>query len=164
MERSRPATRITSEITSGIALWSSLKNTSEVCFTAKSSNGETGWNGSGTGTVVVAVIDDKTMTFSEAGKWTTHAGAELRFSNRYRWRLNEEQNSIQLAHLRYGADNPVQLIALVATGKRQWHTVTPHICNEDSYTLELTHTDKKVRMIWKVVGPNKNECIEYHYR
>ncbi|WP_424946619.1 DUF6314 family protein [Candidatus Spongiihabitans sp.] len=167
MERSRPdsgiASRITSGITPGIALWNTLKNISEVHFTAKSSKGEAGWNGRGKGEVV-AVPDDKTIIFSETGKCTTRAGAELAFSNRYRWRLNEEQNSIQLEHLRYGADNPVQLIELVATGKRQWNTVTPHICNQDSYTLALTHADKKVRMVWKVVGPRKNECIRYHYR
>ena len=155
---------IASGMTPGIALWSSLKNTSEVHFTAKSSNGEPGWNGSGKGEVVVAVIDDNTITFSETGKWTTFAGTELAFSNRYRWRLNEDQNSIQLEHLRYGADNPVQLIELVATGKRQWNTVAPHICNEDRYTLALAHDDKTVRMVWKIVGPNKNECIRYHYR
>lgn len=160
MQRSR----LDSEITPVPALWSSLKNISELHFTAKSRKGESGWNGSGKGKVVVVVLDDKAITFSETGKWTTDTGTELAFSNLYRWQLNKAQNSIQLAHLRYGAKNPVHLLELAEIGKRRWQTVTPHICNEDSYTLEVTHADKKVRMVWTVVGPNKNECIGYQYR
>jgi Family of unknown function (DUF6314) len=140
-------------------LWADLSRVRSLWFVARSENA-TGWNGEGQGIVVVEAIGNDVQTFTESGTWRTEAGRELRFHNVYRWTRTDP--SLRLEHLRFGVDHPVYLFDLAQTGDREWRSLSPHLCGEDRYSAVLLVGDSLV-LRWEVVGPTKQELIEYDY-
>ena len=140
-------------------LWSDLARVRSLRFVAQSGSA-TGWTGIGQGTVVVEAIGEDVQTFTESGTWQTEAGRELRFHNVYRWTRTEP--TLRLEHLRFGVDHPVYLFDLAQTGDREWRSVSPHLCSEDRYSAVL-HVGESLLLHWEVVGPTKQEVIEYDY-
>ena len=148
-----------SKMTSLQQLWDDLSRVRSLRFIARSGSA-TGWNGLGRGVVAVETHGDEVQTFAESGTWRTEAGRELRFHNVYRWTRN--QPTLRLEHLRFGVDHPVYLFDLAQTGDREWRSVSPHACGEDRYSAILLVGDV-LALRWAVVGPTKQEVIEYEY-
>src|SRR5262245_24697285 len=105
-------------------LWDRLLRVQRLALVARSAN-PSGWNGQGSGTVVVQLAGDKAITFTESGSWQPEGGRELRFRNVYRWTLVGDL--LRLEHLRFGEDRPVYLFDLEPAGERQWRSVAPHL-------------------------------------
>jgi hypothetical protein len=143
-------------------LWDSLRRVRSLDFVARSAS-STGWNGSGSGTVVVASPTQSVLTFTESGSWQPALGTPLRFSNVFRWSLTGPAD-VRLEHLRFGADHPVYLFDLVPQSGTEWVSVSPHRCRADCYTAELRLRAWGVLLHWAVAGPRKDERIEYEYR
>ena len=142
-------------------LWDSLRQMRRLSFIARS-EGSTGCNGVGYGTVVVDEIDNETMTFTESGSWSHEGtGREIRFSNVYRWTLADDV--LRLEHLRQGVDHPVYLFDLVQSSEREWQAASPHMCREDCYSATLVIHDDNIHLRWTIDGPRKRETIEYIY-
>ena len=150
-------------INSGIEIWKRLKQVSSLSFTAQSANRKTGWIGTGKGKVKVEIVSGEVIIFSETGTWTTTSGAEMEFSNRYRWSLSTCQDFLKLEHLRYGVESPIKLLELYCDADLRWKTSTPHTCNKDTYTLEINYSSSCISLDWHVIGPVKNERIRYRY-
>jgi hypothetical protein len=142
-------------------LWECLHRVRFLRFVARSA-GPTGWNGVGVGVVAVGSPTDSTLTFTESGSWRPEVGRETRFRNVFRWSLVGPR-SVRLEHLRFGAEHPVYLFDLEAVGS-SWSSVLPHLCREDSYSAELQVQKWGILLCWTVVGPGKQERIEYEYR
>lgn len=141
------------------AAWNSLRTVRTVQFSAKSSSQVSGWNASGRGTVIVGMVDDSTITFTESGKWRSDSGKELEFNNVYRWTLVEDAGIIRLEHLRFGRNQPVYLLDLVPTDDTTLQSVSPHCCGADLYTAIMEFKNEAIYFRWNVKGPEKDEHI-----
>lgn len=145
------------------AFWEQLLTVKELTFKAKTkSKEEHGWDGKGNGEVMVS-REGNTLLFNEKGTWQNKEGAEIRFSNVFRWTLDRSAGVISLEHLRRGHAHPVFLFHLAPSGSHSLSSVDSHLCAGDTYFGQI-HFDKHgLRLNWRVIGPKKNEELDYYY-
>jgi hypothetical protein len=141
-------------------VWRRLGRVRTLSFVARSAS-RTGWNGRGSGTVVVESAGDEVITYAESGFWRPEGGRDIRFRNVFRW--TKAGTTIRLEHLRFGADHPVYLFDLAPAADREWRAVSPHLCGEDCYAAAMRIQDDEITLRWSVTGPQKSEEIEYTY-
>jgi hypothetical protein len=87
----------------------------------------------------------------------------MTFSNTFRWTLDLSAGMISLEHLRQGLNNPVFLFHLAPTGNEHLASVESHLCEEDVYLAQVAWDLHHIRLSWRVIGPQKNEEMEYYY-
>lgn len=146
------------------ALWEKLAAIKKLAFHAKTRSHEEGvWNGKGQGEVNVTKENSNVLIFSEKGSWQGKQGGEVSFSNVFRWTLDRANGMIALEHLRRGIDKPVFLFHLSPTGKKSLTSLGSHLCEEDSYMGRIYFDRHTLRLSWRVIGPKKNEEIDYYY-
>ena len=144
--------------------WKKLGDVRQLTFNAKSkSKDEHGWNGKGKGDVLVTKEGDNILIFSEKGSWQGHQGEEISFSNVFRWTLDRFSGMISLEHLRRGLSYPVSLLHLAPTSKQTLSSVNSHLCEGDTYFGQIHFDRHAIRLNWRVIGPKKNEEIDYYY-
>lgn len=143
--------------------WDRLRAVQTIRISAKSNSRTAGWKGTGTGTVMVDVVDDSTITFTERGSWRSDSGDEHDFNNVYRWTLVDDSAVIRLEHLRFGPDQPVYLLDFAPTDDIIFRSISPHYCGADLYTAMMEFKDEAVYLLWNVRGPEKDEEICYAY-
>jgi hypothetical protein len=147
-----------------LTFWDKLKEVTRLTFNAKTkSKGGQGWNGRGQGEVLVAKEASHILIFNEKGTWQGKEGAEVNFSNVFRWTLDRSAGVISLEHLRHGHDRPVFLFHLAPTGKSRLSSVDSHLCEGDTYFGQIHFDLYGLRLNWRVIGPQKNEELDYHY-
>ena len=147
-----------------LSFWEKLKNIKELSFQAKSkSNEERGSNGNGKGEVVVSKEGDTRLIFHEKGMWQGHQGGELSFTNVFRWTLDRSSTLISLEHLRRGEGHPVFLFHLTPCGKQALSSISSHLCESDTYFAHVHFDEHSLKLSWRVIGPKKNEEIDYYY-
>lgn len=146
------------------AFWEKLSTVTQLTFNAKSkSKDELGWNGKGKGEVVIVKENSYTLIFNEKGKWQGHQGDEVSFSNAFRWTLDRNRGVISLEHLRQGPDHPVFLFHLAPSSKQSLASVDSHLCAGDTYFGQIHFDRYSLRLNWRVIGPKKNEELDYTY-
>ena len=64
-------------------------------------------------------------------------------------------DTIQLHHLRRGADRPVYLVDLVSSGPSSLTSAAAHQCASDRYFAELILAADSFELRWQVSGPTK---------
>lgn len=147
-----------------LAFWEKLNNVKHLSFNAKTkSKEELGWDGKGKGEVMIAKEGHNTLVFNEKGTWQNKQGAEVSFSNVFRWTLDRNAGVISLEHLRRGIDHPVFLFHLAPSGKHSLSSVDSHLCEGDTYFGQIHFDPNSLRLNWRVIGPKKNEEIDYYY-
>lgn len=147
-----------------IKVWEKLSTISKLSFSAVSQNRcHTGWNGVGKGEVQCQKQDDHVIIFVENGSWISKEGKEFTFTNTFRWTLDRFQNLVTLEHLRFGELNPVFLFHLAQTGDEILESISSHVCNDDTYLGQVRCLDQFVKLNWRIIGPKKNEEIDYVY-
>lgn len=147
-----------------LGFWEKLKTVKRIYLRAKShAKNETGWNGIGKGDVVVTKDNETTWIFHERGAWQMAQSQEVAFSNTFRWTLDRRAGTISLEHLRLGPHVPVFLFDLAPLGARLLGSVHPHLCGEDAYLVQVMWDQYGIYLSWRVIGPQKNEEMEYHY-
>lgn len=144
--------------------WKKLAEVKIMNFKAKSKSKDgRGWNGTGKGEVFVTNEGDNILIFSEKGSWQNHLGEEISFSNVFRWSLDRFAGMISLEHLRRGINRPVFLLHLAPTSLHTLSSVDSHLCEGDTYFGQI-HLDRyNICLNWRVIGPKKNEEIDYYY-
>lgn len=144
--------------------WKKLGEMKEVTFHAKSkAKNELGWNGKGKGEVIVTKEGDYVIIFTEKGSWLGQQGEEISFSNVFRWTLDKFTGLISLEHLRRGLNQPVFLFHLVPKSKHSLSSVDSHLCEGDTYFGHIQFDRFSIRLNWRIIGPKKNEEIDYYY-
>lgn len=147
-----------------LAFWSKLSTVSQLTFLAKTKSKEAGgWNGKGKGEVTIAKSGDNVLLFTEKGVWKGKQGKEVSFSNIFRWTLDRTSCMISLEHLRRGPEHPVFLFHLVPTSQQSLSSVDSHLCDGDTYFGKIHFDRSSLRLNWRVIGPKKNEEIDYFY-
>jgi hypothetical protein len=147
-----------------IKIWEKLSQVTQITFHAKSNIQEKeGWSGLGKGIVTVAKEEKDILIFKEKGSWEGKQNDEIHFSNVYRWTLDCKNYLISLEHLRYGIDRPIFLLQLTPSGPHSLTSLESHLCEGDLYFGQI-HLDRySLRLKWRVIGPKKNEEIDYYY-
>lgn len=141
-----------------LSLWKRLQNVNYVEFKSKS-HSKNGQTSRGVGSVFVNYDDRATIVFQEEGKRD-----QFDFHNTFRWTLSRLDALIGLEHLRHGINNPVFLFHLTPTGKNTFESLHSHICGEDTYFGKVKCEHNFVILTWRIIGPKKNEEIEYIYK
>ena len=129
-------------------------------FTAQTTLGTKGWEGTGKGEVKVAQIDANTLIFYEKGVFLVQ-NKTVKCYNTYRWTFEGEL--VKLEHLRFGIENPVLLFYMQGRQENKFVSVCPHVCDKDLYKATLQVTDHDIKLMWCIEGKEKNEAISYHY-
>lgn len=147
-----------------LKVWKHLQQVNQVSFIAKSKNDPTlGWDGNGEGKVEASFDGNATILFKEEGNWQNHQGKLFDFSNTFRWTLDRVEGMISLEHLRHGPNHPVFLFHLIPVGPSVLESVHSHLCGEDTYFGHLQWIKETLKLSWRIIGPKKNEEIEYKY-
>ncbi len=147
-----------------LSFWEKLRGVTQLTFHAKTkAKEEKGWNGKGQGEVNMLKEGVNTLIFNEKGSWQPKQGGEVSFSNIFRWTLDKNAGVISLEHLRRGPEQPVFLFHLAPASKYTLSSVDSHFCEGDVYFGQI-HLDRhSLRLNWRVIGPKKNEEIDYYY-
>ncbi len=147
-----------------LTFWNRLSKVRSLTFHAKNQSKDPhGWNGKGQGEVSLTKPTPQILIFHEKGSWQGKQGDEVSFSNVFRWTLDREACLISLEHLRQGVDHPVFLFHLAPSSGQSLASVDSHLCGGDTYFGQI-HIDRfSLRLNWRVIGPKKNEEIDYFY-
>jgi hypothetical protein len=133
-------------------------------FHARSKSKQEGsWNGHGNGEVSVTPEGRDILLFHEKGSWVTDSGKEIDFSNIFRWTLDRGAGLLSLEHLRRGINHPVFLFHLTPIAERSLRSVDSHLCEADAYFGQICYDPHSLRLHWRVIGPKKDEEIDYYY-
>ncbi len=155
--------RVENKIEVLLDFWQKLSAVTKLTFAAHSKSSESqGWNGKGAGEVAVAK-EGHVLIFQEKGSWQGKQGEEVSFSNVFRWTLDRHAGIIALEHLRRGPDHPVFLFHLTPSGPHSLASVDSHLCEGDTYFGQIQFDRYTLRLNWRVIGPKKNEEIDYYY-
>jgi len=147
-----------------LKFWERLSRVKQLKFHARTkSKEEGGWNGRGKGEVVVIRDKEEVLIFHEKGTWQGKSGKEMNFSNVFRWTLDSISAMISLEHLRHGLHQPVFLFHLSPSGRHALSSVDSHLCEGDTYFGKIFCDQQCLRLHWRVIGPKKNEEIDYYY-
>lgn len=147
-----------------LAFWEKLMGITQLTFHAKThAKEENGWNGKGQGEVIIKKESTHILIFNEKGTWQSKQGAEVSFSNIFRWTLDRQAGVISLEHLRRGPDHPVFLFHLAPSGKHSLSPIDSHLCEGDTYLGQIHFNRHSLRLSWRVIGPQKNEEMDYYY-
>jgi hypothetical protein len=142
--------------------WEKLKTIKQMTLQATSRAHETtGWNGKGRGEILVVQENEKVIIFHERGLWLH--GQNMTFSNTFRWTLDREAGMVSLEHLRLGPHSPVFLFHLAPSSNNILASIDSHLCEEDAYLAQVVWDRYSIRLNWRVIGPKKNEEMEYYY-
>lgn len=156
--------KIENKISVLLNFWKKLATVNRLIFNAKSkSNDEHSWNGRGDGEVSVAKNGDNCIIFNEKGFWKRENDQQLNFSNVFRWTLDKFTGVISLEHLRHGLNNPVFLFYLAPTTENSLSSIDAHLYEEDSYFGQINFDKHSIKLSWRIIGPKKNEELDYYY-
>lgn len=144
-----------------IAFWHRLSEVKELIFHAK---GDVGFNGKGSAQVEVKEEEKQKMIFIEKGSWRDNNGQEMAFSNIFQWTLDRNNCLISLEHLRHGVKHPVLLFHLTPSENGTLTSVDSHLFEGDTYFGQAFCDQHNLRLHWRVIGPSKNEEINYYYK
>lgn len=117
----------------------------------------------GNALVLISSNDSNELIFHEKGSWDLGLTPSLAFTNSFRWTFDKKNALISLEHLRYGIDKPVFLFHLTTNQTKTLESVTPHLCNEDTYLGNVQWNKDKINLNIRVIGPNKNDALSYVY-
>lgn len=147
-----------------LAFWERLIKVNKLTFHAMTkSKEEKGWNGKGEGEVIISKESPNVLIYNEKGIWRGKFGPEVNFSNVFRWTLDTGNSVISLEHLRRGLDHPVFLFHLAPSGRNSLSSVDSHLCGGDIYFGQIHFDNRNLRLNWRIIGPKKNEEIDYCY-
>lgn len=141
-------------------IWQHFRKVNRVAFQFKSRSSQ----GFGEGSIHVQDDDDRVLIFQEKGSWSSPDGRAFVFRNVFRWTLNRIDEMLTLEHLRFGLANPVFLFHLVPKGAAVLESLHAHLCGQDTYFGRLVLEKEAIRLTWRILGPKKNEEVQYIYR
>lgn len=153
--------RLSDPVSIVLSFWEKLSLVKQLKFTAKLKTPEGGsLIKRGIGEVALTKESPYTLVFHEKGTWD---GPDIGFSNHFRWTLDRQTAMISLEHLRHGVNNPVFLFNLIPATRHSLVSEGAHLCADDAYFGQLIETGVALRLKWRVIGPKKNEEMDYYY-
>lgn len=111
--------------------------------------------------LVTCVIEPEAVETRERGVWVEGPGRGLSVSGGYRYSL-VGMDSLRVEHMR--GETPVWLGDVRFDGEVVGRMVTPHLCGQDLYNVEIRRVGDDVAVEWTVRGPRKETEISLRYR
>ncbi len=145
-----------------LIFWERLSQVKQLSCTTKSKQGEVLFK-SGKADVTAISSHPHTLIFQERGFWFFDSVPHTAFSNSFRWTLDLKASLITLEHLRYGMNHPVFLFHFTSNEAGGLESVDPHLCGDDTYLGHIFFEPKGIFFNWRILGPQKNEELIYHY-
>jgi hypothetical protein len=144
--------------------WSALAEarTSRMTAVGRSESGDP-WTRRGTGRISIHRAGLHLLEWEEFGSWQEGDERPTSFRNRLRWTWDVAQGTLQLHHLRRGAELPIHLGDLVPDGGGRFIASVPHLCGQDRYQAELLLSGERVELLWVVTGPAKRYSLSTTY-
>lgn len=147
-----------------VSFWQRLARVKALHIHAKTqSNEDGGWNGRGRGEVTIVKEKENVMLFHEKGSWRGQDGRETDFTNVFRWTFDRSAGVITLEHLRRGPNEPMLLFHLAPNKDQTLTSIDSHLWEGDAYFGQIYCDKHNLRLNWRVIGPRKNEELEYYY-
>jgi hypothetical protein len=115
----------------------------------------------GIGEIDNATPDENSIIFKEKGFWNINRGPRVTFRNAYQWSVLE--NTLSLARYGYDMSSPNPLVDFEFSEGPEWLNISPYICGRDTYDATLRWSDKSLQLLWIVIGPKKDQTVEYLY-
>lgn len=143
--------------------WKRLSQVKRLTFHAKSKE-ERGETSTGQGDVIVIKANADTLIYQEKGTWQNKQGEQVRFTNSFRWTLDRHAGVISLEHLRHGPEHPVFLFHLAPASNNSLSSLDSHLSGATAYFGHIHLDPKTLRLNWRVIGPKRNEEIDYYYK
>lgn len=143
------------------SFWKQLTTVKQVSFQAKTKSSRSG-SVKGKGDVTVVKESDLVLIFNEKGEWQGEEGT-VNFSNTFRWTIDRDAGVISLEHLRRGIEHPVFLLDFAPFNNHTLFSVEAHLCEEDTYIGQIVNKNGLMHLHWRVIGPKKNDEINYYY-
>lgn len=145
-----------------LAFWDKLSSITQLTCRVKTKSHEMqGWIGKGD--VSASREGSNVLIFNEKGNWTNKQNNETSFTNIFRWSFDRHAGMISLEHLRRGVNNPVFLFHLIPSGNNSLKSVDSHLCGGDTYLGKIHFDRHTLRLSWRVIGPKKNDELDYYY-
>jgi len=146
-----------------LLFWEHLKTRERLQVSAKSKQAKTSYFRSGEATVRISEPSKTILVFEEKGCWIEADYPETSFSNAFRWTLDNDRSLITLEHLRYGQQHPVFLFHLTPTQPHTLESIDAHLCGDDTYLGNIIWGPTYIDLHWRIIGPDKNDHLMYHY-
>lgn len=146
-----------------ISFWDKLTQVKQLNLSARSLSKDNGWNCKGAGEVGVTKEGSQIILFQEKGIWKGKDQEETSFSNIFRWTFDKNAGMISLERLRWGDENTAFLFHLAPSGNYSLSSVDSHLCGGDIYFGQIFFDRHCLRLTWRIIGPKKNEEINYLY-
>ncbi|MCB1106585.1 MAG: hypothetical protein KDK76_00645 [Chlamydiia bacterium] len=145
------------------AFWERLLKVKTLSLTTTSRIGEKRVTRTGKANVHLLMPSPNVITFQEKGSWHIEHTPHTSFSNAFRWSLDLDATLITLEHLRHGSNRPVFLFHLTSIQCNKLESVDAHLCGQDTYLGNLIWSPETIIFHWRIIGPNKNDELVYHY-
>lgn len=146
------------------SFWKRLKKIKSLEFTTRSSELGIQEKKIGKAEVEVLIPEANTIIFNEKGYWYIDQLPDTAFSNSFRWTLDTDRTLITLEHLRHGILKPTFLFHLTLSGLKSLSSLDAHLCKQDTYLGTLSWSTKSIDFDWRIIGPQKNYFLNYHYK
>jgi hypothetical protein len=146
-----------------LAFWERLSTVKQLNLNARTRfSNEKGWNQKGLGNVQVSKEGSSVLIFQEKGTW--QGGEEQTgFTNMFRWTFDRNAGMITLERIRWGGENTSFLFHLAPSENYSLSSVDSHLCGGDIYFGQIYFDRHSLRLTWRIIGPKKNEEIDYFY-
>lgn len=146
-----------------VTAWEKLKKIKQLTVISKSYLGEeSGRNLQGKGEVTQE-CQEGVILFHEKGVWRGRNHEEISFSNGFRFTIDRSHCLLSIEHIRRGVENPVFIFHLAPSGKQKLTSIDSHFCTPDAYFGQMSYDENTLKLSWRVIGPRKNEEIDYYY-
>jgi len=116
------------------------------------------------GSVCVKKENDRTLLFTEKGRWVNQKIQSLDFRKILRWSIYYSNGLISLEHLHYGPARPVFLFHLAPIGSNRLQSIDSHLCLNDCYFGRIEFAKQHIQFLWRILGPRKNEILYHVYK
>ena len=160
VKRDRPVRDLRSVL---LNCWEHLMSVRHVHFEAKIDQLGERRRRKGEGEVMVIKEGASQLIFQEKGLTSDGEGSSIRFTNTFRWTLDRSACLLTLEHLRFGKERPVFIFHLAPSGEASLASQDSHLMEGDTYLGQIDFDRNGLRLLWRVIGPVKNEQVESHY-
>ena len=143
--------------------WEKLLKIEKLSLVTKSRRDQESVTQTGKAEITSLLIAPTVLIFQEKGYWYVDGHPHSKFSSAFRWTLDLKASLITLEHLRHGNNHPVFLFHLTPQLPNKLESVDAHLCGQDTYLGSLSWDLDQIFFHWRIIGPQKNDELIYHY-
>ncbi|MCH9632064.1 MAG: hypothetical protein S4CHLAM6_03880 [Chlamydiae bacterium] len=146
-----------------LSFWNRLTKVKSLDLTVRNKQVKIQNKKTGRAQIEVSFPSENQLIFFEKGYWHENNLPKTSFSNYFRWSLDLNSSLITLEHLRQGLQNPTFLFHLTLQHSKSLISLDAHLSHQDTYLGALNWSSKDINFDWRIIGPDQNQFLNYHY-